>query len=237
MSRTTPLLRTVLLGTVGLGAAALLTGCFGPGPIAPVETPRPEATGFATIGDGEETEIETGQTVAPTAAPVAGYTTLADDLNVLTLQVPAEWTDVDGAPYTTEGGQEWASLIASTDIEGYFTTFDVSGVEFAGTPAPDGLTDADLTGFLDSITGFFLDGCDILEQGTAYDDGFYVGFQSGFENCGGTGTEGFGIVALDNAGTHVVYVLAQIAGDDDPSEVYDVITGSFQSSITRAAAK
>lgn len=98
--------------------------------------------------------------------------------------MPAEWTDVDGSPFNTDDGQEWASMVASTDIDTYFTNYKVSGMDFA--------------------------------------------------DCGGTDTEGFAIVAVDNASTHVVFLRAQIAEADDPEAVY-VLASTFQASISRAA--
>ena len=234
MSRTTPLLRAVLTGTVGLGAVALLTGCFGPPP-APVETPRPESTGFASIDDGGE--IDPDATVEPTSPAAEGFTSLTDDLGVLSIQVPAAWTDVDGSPFTTEGGQQWASIVASTDIDDYLSSYNASGMEMGGIPLPTGLTDDNIRGFLDDVTNYFLSDCDVIAQTSPYDDGFYVGYESGFENCGGVGTEGFGIVAVDNAGTHILYVRAQIAGDDDPGTIYQKLAGTFQASISRLAAR
>lgn len=231
MFRISPVRRATIAAAVGVATVTLLAGCFAPAPIA---TPTPTNTGFAGIGDDPQ-PLETGDPVVPTDPATAGFTTLTDDYGVLSIQVPADWTDVDGAPFNTDDGQEWASIVASTDINQYFTDYSVSGMDFAGSPVPDGLTPDQLVTFLDSVSNYFLADCDIIEQGSAYDDGFYVGYQSGFENCGGTDTEGFAIVAVDNASTHVVFLRAQIAGADDPSAVYNVLASTFQSSISRAA--
>jgi hypothetical protein len=234
VSRTTPALRATLAAVVGLGAAAALTGCFGPAP-QPSATPKPTTTGFASIGDDTPEPIDTGVPVDPTEPPTDGYTALTDDYNVLSIQVPAAWTDVDTAPFTDDGGQEWASIVASPDIATYYQSYNASGMEFAGAPVNPEVTDDDIKGFLDTVTNYFLSDCDVLAQGQAYNDGFYVGFQSAFENCGGVDTEGFGIVALDNSRTQVVYLRAQVAGADDPETVYNQLAASFQSSIGRAA--
>lgn len=234
MSRSTTLLRSAL-GAAVLGSALLLAGCGAPAAPVVSETPKPEPD-FGSIG-GDPAPIETGDPVEPTEAPTAGFTTLFDDLGKLTLQVPADWTDVDGAPFTTEDGQEWASLVASTDIDTYFQSYNVSGVEFAGEPLPEGVTPDALQNFLDSVANYFISDCDRIDADPAYDDGTYVGYQAGFENCGGTDTEGFAIVAVDVNNTHLVYLRAQIAGEDDPAAVYDVLAKSFLANITRGAAK
>jgi len=233
MSRSTrsPLSRVLSAGVAAAGAAALLTGCIVVSPVIS-ETPKPTSTGFGSIADDPQ-PIETGNPVEPTTDPSAGYTTLFDDLKVLTIKAPNSWSDVDGSPFTDNGGQQWASIVASTDIETYFQSYKTSGLEFAGIPLPEGVTDADIRAFLDSVTNYFLTDCDVIQQGQSYSDGFYTGYQSGFENCGGVETEGFGIVAIDKNNTHVVYVRAQIA-DEQAAEVYDAIVRSFQASITRA---
>jgi len=231
LSRTISARRAVLTATVGLTAAALLFGCSAPTITA---TPEPTSTGFAGIGDDPQ-PLETGDPVVPTDPATEGFTSLTDDYGVLSIQVPSAWTDVDGRPFTTDDGQEWASIAASTNLDTYFTDYSVSGMDFAGSPVPDGLTPDQLVAFLDSVSNYFLADCDVLEQGRAYDDGFYVGYESGFENCGGLDTEGFAIVAVDNASTHVVFLRAQVAGVDDPASVYNVLASTFQSSISRAA--
>jgi serine protease Do len=197
-------------------------------------TPTPTSTGFAGIGDDPQ-PLETGDPVVPTDPATAGFTTLTDDYGVLSIQVPSDWTDVDPTPFTADDGQEWASIVASTDVNQYFTDYSVSGMDFAGSPVPDDLTPDQLVAFLDTVSNYFHTDCDVISQGEAYDDGFYVGYESGFENCGGTDTEGFAIVAVDNASTHLVFLRAQIAGADDPAAVYNVLAGTFQSSITRAS--
>lgn len=233
MVRTSSARRPIAVATVGLFAATLLSGCFGS---LPVVVPTPTSTGFAGIG-GDPQPIETSDPVTPTDPANAGATWVTDDYNVLQVQVPVGWTDVDGSSFTTDDGQEWASIVASTDIATYFSNYKVSGMELAGSPLPDGVTSDQLKNFLDSVTNYFLADCDIIQQGEGYDDGYYVGFQSGFENCAGTDTKGFGIVAIDNAGKHVLFLRAQIASPDDPGTVYNILTGSFQSTITRGAAK
>lgn len=231
MSRSTTPLRTAL-GAAVLGSALLLAGCGGPGAPVVTDTPKPEPD-FGAIG-GDPEPIETGVPVEPTEPATEGFTQLTDDYGVLSLQVPSDWTDVDGSSFTTDDGQEWASLVASTDIDAYFQSYDVSGVEFAGEPLPDGVTPEALQGFLDSIANYFISDCDPIDTDPAYDDGYYVGYQAGFENCSGTDTEGFAIVGVDVNNTHLIYLRAQIAGDDDPGAVYDVLARSFQASISRA---
>jgi serine protease Do len=222
-------LRAILALSATAATVLGLTACFGQ-PQAR-ETPKPEITGFATI-DGETPEpIDTSEPVEPTAAPEDGYVTVNDDYEVLTLQVPADWSDVDGQPFTTDDGQEWASLVASTDIEGFFTSWDVAGVEFAGTSVAGAVDDATLASFLTSVGAGFDDGCtaDIVQRD--YDDGFYTGFYSTWTACGDGETEAVAITAQNPDSTHVVYVRAQLVTDEDKKDTLQVIVATFQSSL------
>jgi len=222
-------LRALLVTAVGAVTLAALTGCFAP-PVV-VETPRPTPTGFGSIG-GEADPIETGDPVVPTAAPEAGYTTLTDDLAVLSIQVPASWTDVDGSPFTTDGGTEWAAITASPDLESYYATWTTPGVEFAATPIDEAVDEATLVGFLQSVGEAHANSCVAVEVEQPYDDGFYVGVYSSFEDCGGDGgAQGFVIVAQDPSYAHAVYVRGQLISEQDQTDTLGVILATFQASI------
>lgn len=229
MSRTPALLRATLAVAVGLSTAALLSACFSPVVIS--GTPKPTSTGFASIGDTPE-PIDTGTPVEPTAAPADGYVNLQDDLQVLAVAAPAAWTDVDTAPFTDDSGQQWASIVAATNIDDYFGTFTASGVEVAAAPIDPSITDDELKTFLTNISGFLTDGCETLEDHGDYSDPFYTGFESIFQKCGGEDTEGFAIVTVNTDRTHVIYVIAQIAGaDEDPDAIFSEITNTFQATL------
>ena len=232
--------RAGLVAAVGLTAATLLSGCFAPAPptvpttTPPSTTPPSTTTGFPGLGV-DPLPLESNGPDVPTGPAPDGVTSLTDDYSVLSIHVPADWSDVDGSSFTSDDGQEWASLTATTDLDAYFAAYDVSGMEFAGSPAPDGLTPAQLQSFLGMVSDYFLTDCEVLQEAVTYEDAFYTGFQSGFENCGGIGTEGFAIVAVDKGGNNVVFLRSQIAGADDPGTVYELLARTFQSSITSAA--
>lgn len=226
--------RAAAIAAVGTATALTLTGCINLGGLVPVATPteppKPTPTGFPDGGDTPE-PIETTEPVEPTDPPVTGYTTLTDDYEVLSIQVPASWDDVDGAPFTTESGQEWASIVAAPDIEDYLNTWSTPGVEFAGTPISGRVDDATLTGFLEGVASYLADGCTAGDTAAPYDDGIYTGFASTFNECGGGDVFGYAIVAQNAEGTHAVYVRGQLDGQDSPEEILDVIISTFQASI------
>ncbi|MGB3910276.1 MAG: hypothetical protein WBL06_07385 [Pseudolysinimonas sp.] len=231
----TPLLRSALVVVVGLGTAALLSGCFGP-PAAPAETPKPTPDFGAIGGDETPVPIETGTPIEPVEPDDAGFTSVVDDLGVLTVAVPDDWTDVNGLPFTTDAGQEWASISVSTDIQGYLDSWSVPGLEIAAT-ATSGVTDDDLIGLLDSITEIYASCETVVKQTSPYDDGVFTGYESVFEGCGSSGTSAFAITATNPAGTQAVFVRAQITSDLDANEIYLAAVNSFDTTLGRAQSK
>jgi hypothetical protein len=231
LSRIT-LLRSASIVAVGLGTAALLSGCFGP-PAAPVETPKPTPD-FGAIG-GEETPVplETGTPIDPVDPDEPGFTAVLDDLGVLTVSVPDDWTDVNGVPFTTDAGQEWASITVAPDIDGYLTSWSESGLEIAATEA-SGVTDDGLIGLLASISEIYGECETVVGEATPYDDGFFVGFESAWEGCGGSDTSAFAITATNAAGTQAVFVRAQITSDLDANAIYLSVVNSFDTTLGRA---
>lgn len=230
MRRSLTPLRALTVTAVGVATLAALTGCFAP-PVA-VETPRPTPVDFGGIGGESPAPIETSDPVVPTAPPEAGFTTLTDDLQVLSIQVPAAWTDVDGSPFTTDGGTEWAAITAAPNLDQYYETWTTPGVEFAATPIDEPVDEAALVGFLGSIGSSYTSGCTALDVELPYDDGFYVGVFSTWENCGGDGgAQAFAIVAQDPSFAHAVYVRGQLVTAEDQGDSLGVILTTFQASI------
>jgi serine protease Do len=228
-----PALRSALVATVGLGAAVLLSGCFGPAP-TPTETPKPTPNFGAIGGDETPVPIETGTPIEPVEPAESGFTSVLDDLGVLTVTVPDDWTDVNGAPFTSDAGQEWASITVAPDIQGYLDTWSVPGLEIGAT-GTTGVTDDGLLGLLASITEIYGSCETVVSDASPYDDGFFTGFESVFEGCGSDDTSAFAIASTNAAGTQAVFVRAQITSDLDANEIYLAVVNSFDTTLGRSA--
>ena len=231
MSRSTTLLRAAV---VAVGATALLAGCFAPA-VVPVEPPKPEPD-FGTIGGDAPVPIETGTPIDPVNSGTSGFTAVIDDLGVLTVSVPSDWTEVNGVPFTTNAGQEWASITVSSDIQGYLDSWSVSGLEIAATPVQNG-TSSQLLGLLDSITGIYDSCATVVQEAKPYDDGFFQGFESAYEGCGNANTFAFAITAMNTAGTQALFVRSQVTADHDANEVYLQVVKTFDTSVGRGGGR
>jgi hypothetical protein len=236
VSRSTPLLRTAL-GAAVLGSALLLSGCFAPPVPVVTETPKPEPD-FGSIGGDTPVPIETSIPVETSAPSEDGFVSVYDDLGVVKVAVPEDWSDVTGEGFTTDAGQDWAFVAAAEDLDGYLESWSVAGVEVGATSisgVDEATLDAQLLGLLESVSAAYAECGTMTADAQRYDDGFFVGYESLYEECGIDGTVGFAITAASLDGTQVVFVRGQITSAYDVNTVYSAITGSFDTSIGRAA--
>ena len=127
-------------------------------------------------------------------APVSGEVVeITDDSGRITVSVPAEWTDVNGAPGPTED-----RVIASTDADAFFASFDVPGMFIEAVDVPEGPTRDQFTqSIVDTISEAYTDvGCVIVNE-QPYSDIAYTGTEvlydcaDGFETrlIGGTNSD------------------------------------------------
>jgi hypothetical protein len=117
------------------------------------------------------------------------YVSVTDDSGFLTVEVPAAWSDVDGSP-----GLFGPDVTASTDVEQFFASYDVPGVEFQAT---DAALDQTPEQVLDSVTSLYRDQC---TPGPVQDyaDPLYTGVSQVLQDCAGTTTD-FVWVAMEPA--------------------------------------
>ncbi|MCZ7535165.1 MAG: S1C family serine protease [Acidimicrobiia bacterium] len=182
-------------------------------------------------GEFNGKEIEPFQTIAsevedtadgtlPTGSSYGRYMPVSDDSGALRVEVPAEWSDVQGTPLVLDDGTELPQIIASTDLAAYAASYDVPGMEFAATVGGDFTT----TDMLDAIGP----AGECTSAGRQdYDDGAYVGEMEFWEGCGGTGTQVVTIAAGPAGGEFMALLFVQIVSDAD-IDALDQIIQTFQ---------
>lgn len=146
---------------------------------APTTTVASDDRGDA-IGDfGDDVADDLGD--VPTDTSTYGdYVSVQDDSGFLTVDVPAAWTDVNGA-----AGTFGPDVTASTSVEDFFNTWDVSGIEFQAT---DIQTNQGPDEVLTAVSGLYADSCTSLDR-QDYSDPIYSGRSQVFQDCGGTDTD------------------------------------------------
>lgn len=150
------------------------------------------------------------------------YTTITDDTGVLSVEVPTDWADVDGAPVTTEAGREFLDVRASTNLEQFETSWSTSGVTLQASPTTDAAS-LDPQVIFDSYANLTAQ----CASGTTddYSDGVYTGKYQYYSGCGGQ-SDYVIVVAYPEDTSYVLVVTVAIASETDLPAIEHVM-GSF----------
>ena len=160
-------------------------------------------------------------------ASYGSYTYVFDDYSSLQVEIPSEWTDVDGSPWVQDDLVFGASLWASSDLQGFNDSWEVPGVIFdvsANMSTLGGLQD-----YLDEVSSYeFFDAC-VYDGREEYNDGLYAGQADYFSNCGGAGTDYFLLVAspIEAPDAFLIELHIQMPEDRD-WEAAERIVDSFE---------
>ncbi|MFB2556704.1 S1C family serine protease [Herbiconiux liangxiaofengii] len=170
-----------------------------------------------------------GTTLAAVVVPGAGasagtddreYTTIADDTGVLSVDVPVDWADVDGASFTGPAGKEFIDVRASTDLQAFADSWGTSGVTVSAAEAAPELTPEAIFASFGSLTAQCTP-----KEADAYSDGVYTGQYQYFTGCGGQ-SDFVIVVAQPADASFVVVVSVAIASTADLPAIEHVM-GSF----------
>ncbi len=155
------------------------------------------------------------------------YVLVTDATGALEVEVPSEWSDLDGDfPFLAEDDEAvGVGLRVSPDLEALTDTWTTPGMAFSAVLPVSGYTvDELLATNVEALD--FLGACDPgpVED---YDDGLYVGLSQLHTNCGGTPTAYMLIAAEDPANELKLLVRIQITADRD-FEALDRIIETFR---------
>lgn len=128
-------------------------------------------------------EEELGDNVASGGAAYTEFTAITDDSGALSVSVPAEWSDVDGTPFSDEGA-EFIDVRASSNLQAFMSGWDTPGVIL--TASYDLADSYNEESYLDRLAENFDQACTYGGR-FDYSDPLYAGFYDLFEECGGTG--------------------------------------------------
>lgn len=196
-----------------------------------VEVYRPSDGGtYAGQFNGRPLEVaflpDAGDTSAP--ADAGDLTTVSDDTGAVTVQVPSSWSDVDGTQYSDDQGNAVYDVSASTDLQAFYSGWDVSGVSVSASQ--QALANQTVDGILDR------EGAAPQTAGCAndgrqpYSDALYTGSYDYWYNCGDTGSTYIVIAANADDGTHMIWVRLQLAPGDEWA--IEPVVGSFMANFS-----
>lgn len=187
-----------------------------------IELYRP-SDGLYHRGQFNGDPIEAVQVLSDTPTPSGEFVDVTDDTNSVYVQVPATWTQLDGTPRIDPVGNEWATISASPNLEGYHTTWSTPGVTVMASPGALANTTVDslLTG-LGGVTG---DGC-VSHGRESYADGYHTGQYEFYTGCGSSNASFLALAAISDDGNYLVYLTVQAISDADLAAA-DRVLGSF----------
>lgn len=172
---------------------------------------------------GTAIEDETGE-LTDTGEEYSEFVSISDDSGTLTVEVPAEWSDVDGAPITLDDGTELQNVSAAPDLAAFFGDWSSPGLSLTATQqdmTPDEMLDQLISGAAEACEDNGRDD---------YDDGLYQGRIQYYGNCGGIGAATIGIAASPPEGGFTAFVIVQLASEADIA-VLDRIVQTFTVSV------
>lgn len=152
------------------------------------------------------------------------FVTVTDDYGVISVEVPDSWSDIDGAPFQDDGGNTWAAVDASSNLNSYRSSWSTPGVSImasadaVGTYTPDALMEIYTSSLTDS-------GCR-LDDADEYDDGYHVGQYSYWTGCGPEKAS-YVIVTAESTERDYVILVAVQANTDSDLDAIDRVLGSF----------
>ncbi len=171
------------------------------------------------LNDTAGTSTDQGSTTdAP--AQYSGYTIISDRSNIMALEVPVEWSEIDDGDWIWKEETVGVRLVATTDLDSVFDSWGTPGVLFnvstslAATDTPETLLDA-------------IDYSEVCTNGgrEAIPEGFYTGYYDLWTDCDGSSRAVIVSVMPETADFIVLFEI-YIAGEAD-IEALDHILDSF----------
>jgi len=152
------------------------------------------------------------------------FTSVSDDSGTIFVDVPVEWSDIDGAPITLDDGTELQNISAAPDLSAFFGDWQSPGLSL--TVTYEAMTPDEM---LDQLLGGAAEACEDAGRDD-YDDGLYLGRVQYYSNCGGVGAATIGIAASPPDGGFTAFVIVQLASEADIA-VLDRIVQTFSVNV------
>lgn len=177
--------------------------------------PAPQTTVAPEPTQPESTQPDTTEPVS-SGVPV-GYRPIFDESGDLRANVPAAWTETNGAP---DG--EFRQLAAAEDLEGFLAGYTLPGMLLIAGDAA--IPEAWVDGLAAALRVAEADGCAVTDT-SDYDDGVYTGTEHVL-SCGAASTTPHLIGGRDADG-ELFFLLALVRPTDDLSVRTEVVQSFF----------
>ena len=175
-----------------------------------------EAFSFAEELDEEATDEETTGTYSE-------YTVITDDTGAMQVEIPIEWSEVDGAPYTDEEGRSIKDVRAAPNLADFQETWSTPGMIFSASS--DWAASTSEEELLDTFLESLQDVC-VYDGRYPYEDPAYAGSYDLFYECGDTLATYVIVAARPPEGEYLIVVQVQ-ANEDRDFDALDRVLASF----------
>lgn len=166
-------------------------------------------------------EIPEGQGSGGGAVTYSDFVGITDDSNAVYVEVPVEWSDIDGSNWLDDDGSILgSSLYASTDIDGFNSGYSTPGMQIL---ASDQFGDTQMWELLDLLD--FTDSC-IYGGRFDYEDPVYTGQYDLYSECAGEGSVII-VLAVEPAEKNYTMLLLVQAVTDADLDALDWILNTF----------
>lgn len=177
-----------------------------------------------TVTFTEDLEEDIDTTLEDTGT-YSGYVSVVDDYGALQMDIPSDWTDVNGGFWEDSGDTIGSAISAAADLDAYVNSWSESGVFFGASGDL-----AKLGGYvnlLDVRRDFLIDECK-YDTRYDYEDVAFRGKYDLYENCGDSGNVYIVLTAvpINDPQAFLVLVEMQITKESD-FEALDQILATF----------
>lgn len=170
-----------------------------------------------------------GSTTAQTSVDTTGFTTVTDDSGVVSVDVPAEWNQVDGTQFEDDRGNRYYGVEASSDLATYQGGWGAVG---ASVLASDTAVRTSSPEDLLTWAGKSLPESGCTSKGRQpYSDALHTGTFEVWENCGPEKAKYMLVGAAADSGEYLVLVAVQANSADDVAAA-DRVVNSFAVDMT-----
>jgi serine protease Do len=168
-------------------------------------------------------ELDEEATVEEDTSVYAEYVVITDDTGAISVEVPVEWDDVDGAPYEDATGSFVVDVRAASSLSSFFDSWSTPGMIFSASS--EWATTTTEEALLDEVVSSFSDICEYAGR-DVYEDPLYTGSFDTFVNCGDEAATYVVVAARPVEGNFLLRVQVQANADRD-FEALDRILSSF----------
>ena len=140
-----------------------------------------------------------------------GVGAVTDESGALSMEVPADWGDVDSAPEDLAGVTADAPVMASTDVAAFREGYDEPGASLSTSAQL--ATDYTSEEFLDLPDKDYTDGCGDTAR-APYNNGMFTGYIDAYTGCGEAGNEAILMAAVPTSEAYMFVLAIQTAPDN-----------------------